>query len=190
MKHYQTIRLPDGTIRQGVFDTQHWYDRMRSQVEVKDKTLLDVGCNLGAFCIRALQDGASLAQGIDHDSDVMEEAMKIAMGYALSVSSLLCVSVEDYEPPRDFDIVLFSMIIHWIGEGQFLRLVEYAKETVVVIFRSKNDHYNTPENGKWFPTLEELTDCLGNFELKHNETLLEQDNGKKIILAVYGKPGV
>lgn len=188
--HYQTVQYPDGTVRRGVFDTPYWYDRMRSHVEVKDKALLDVGCNLGMFGIRALQDGASFVEGIDHDTGVITEAMEIARGYALGGSSLRHVSVEMYKPKRDFDIILFSMIIHWIGKVQFLRLVGYAKDTVVVIFRSKNDGYSIPANGKWFPTLDSLSQWLHGFKLKHNEVLLEQDNNKKIILAVYEKPSL
>ena len=48
--------------------------------DVKGKTVLDIGCNLGWFVRKSLEEGAQAAIGLDFDAAVLESARKLGMG--------------------------------------------------------------------------------------------------------------
>lgn len=50
------------------------------QPDVKGKTVLDLGCNMGYFVRRSLEDGAKAAIGLDNDAAVIETARKLGPG--------------------------------------------------------------------------------------------------------------
>jgi len=73
---YQKIFLPDGSATQG-------HDRTATAElifgsDLKNKSVLDVGCSLGFFCFEAEKRGASRVVGIDVHPGSIEKAKKIA----------------------------------------------------------------------------------------------------------------
>ena len=77
--------------------------------------------------------------------------------YGLS-SRCYQLRVEDTGFDKDYDIIMCNMILHWLdsAEAEFRRIADATKESLVIIFRETNKHYQIPVNGKWFPTITEL----------------------------------
>ena len=184
-KNYQTIQHADGTIEEGLFPTLDWFDKIKKHIKFKGNSVLDVGCCTGMLSILSLLEGASEVAGIEKEIENCNVAVGLAEEYKVDLA-LVNERVEDISLDEHFDIVLFPMIIHWIGEGETKRLITWANKYVVFIYREKNEGYNHPDNGIWFPSQKEL-DSLKTLKLVHSETLMEQDNGKKINLAIYEK---
>lgn len=156
----------------GVMPTNEWFEKIKNHLDFKGKTVVDYGCAEGMMCILSKQAGASRIIGIDNQGNFYPH-------------KYIDFRKEDIGKKYDSDIKIFSMIIHWIGKEEFLKQID--SQEAVVIFREKNEGYNHPANGVWFPTLDELSDTLKGFKLKHDEVLMEQDNHKRIILAIYEK---
>lgn len=74
---YQNI---DGV---GERDCQIRWDQM--QPNVKGKSVLDVGCNLGWFVRKSIDEGATDATGIDFDAPVLEAARTFRAGESLYI---------------------------------------------------------------------------------------------------------
>lgn len=160
----------------GVMPTNEWFSKVQQYVDFKGKTVVDIGCAEGVMAKLAKQAGASNVQAIDNQEEHFEPSDGVEFTHG-KIENHLWLSG---------DIMILSMIIHWIGEKETLRQIE-NQNTLVIIFREKNHNYEIPTNGVWFPTLEELTNTLKGFKLKHHELLMVQNEDQNIILAIYVK---
>ena len=52
--------------------------------DVKDKTVLDIGCNTGMFCFEALKRGAREVTGLDKNVDFVQAATMRTGGFSIS----------------------------------------------------------------------------------------------------------
>lgn len=183
---YQTIKLPDGEIIQGTFPTLDWFDKIKKHISFKGKIVLDVGSCDGMYSILAFQEGAKEVVGIEQEKEHANDSAQLANIWKVPFS-VLNMPVEEVTLTKHFDIVLFPMIIHWIGPFETRKLESWATDYVVFIFREANEGYDKPENGKWFPALKDLDVAFNGLSRVHSEVLMTQDNGKKITLAIYEK---
>jgi hypothetical protein len=83
--------------------------------DVKGKTVLDVGCNLGWFVRKSLEEGADSAFGVDNDEAVVSAATELGGAYASidlngtlpnwEYDTVFCLSVLQHleNPDRVFD---------------------------------------------------------------------------------------
>ncbi len=62
----------------GIRDMQHRYQIMKFPSSFRDKTVLDIGCNLGVVCIDSAKRGAKRVVGLDY----REETVSAAKAYA------------------------------------------------------------------------------------------------------------
>ncbi|MCH7944808.1 MAG: glycosyltransferase [Armatimonadetes bacterium] len=76
----------------GERDCQIRWDIMKP--DVADKSVLDVGCNLGWFVGKSLDEGAESALGVDNDRAVIESARALDSG-----GEFLCLDIEKQEHP-------------------------------------------------------------------------------------------
>lgn len=170
----------------GVMPTNEWFNEIKEHVKFNGKTVLDVGCAEGVMCLLSLKEGAKSVNGIDEQMEMIERAEKLTEEY----SNVLFIhgKTKDKIMVGNADIGIFSMIIHWIGMEEFLRLTKCFK-TIVVIFRERNPGYQIPINGKWFPTLQELHSLMKEkgFRRNYSEVIMVQDSEKRISLAIYDK---
>jgi len=185
MSGYQTLLRKKITREKGSFPTDKWFEKIASYVDFLNKKVIDYGCSTGMLSILAAYDGATVL-GIDNEKKHIEKAIKLSNewgGHAYFAHK----EIKDMEYPTNHDISLFSMIAHWIGKEEVERIIKHTESVLIFIYRPKNDHYQIPENGTWFPTQEELDKVCKDFEKIHTEVLQVQDNDKKIVLAIYEK---
>lgn len=76
------------------------------------KSVLDLGCNEGFFCIEAKRRGATYVMGIDQNPRVIESARIKAENAQLEIDFI--ESTMDALPDRQFDIILLMSALHYI----------------------------------------------------------------------------
>lgn len=158
----------------GVMPTNEWFEKIKAHVDFKGKCVVDFGAAEGIMSQLAVESGAIWVKAVDNQFHFIPSP-KVAF---------INVNIENFSYDKKVDVGIFSMIIHWIDRKELLRQAKNI-DTLAIIFREPNEGYQIPQNGKWFPTLEELNKTLNGFNLKHTEELMEQDNGKTIRLAIY-----
>lgn len=156
----------------GVMPTNEWFKIINTHVDFNRKSVVDYGCAEGVMCELAKDAGASKVVGIDNKP-------------IASTRTDIDFIQENIHGKYNADIKIFSMIIHWIGKDEALRQTD--SEELVFIYREPNAGYNIPTHGSWFPTLNELRNLFKGYRLVHEEALMEQDNNKKISIAIFRK---
>lgn len=160
--------------------TRAWFAALLRGIDGPLGTVLDVGCAEGVMCILAAEAGADRVLGIGLHDDRMAAALADTAAYP---------NIEIREQPASLHeeahrTVVFSMMAHWLGPDETARFATLAARNFAVIFRTANDHYAIPENGTWFPTLEEMDAVVGGVRT-HEELVLTQDRGKEVWAATY-----
>jgi len=78
-KFYQKIDFGDGIVTNGAFDSKEELKTLRfDDVDFKNKTVLDIGCNAGFFSVEAKRRGAVAVDGIDRNSEQVNKAQHVA----------------------------------------------------------------------------------------------------------------
>ena len=185
--NYQTLMHRDGRVEPGVMPTLDWFDEVSKVVDWKGKSVLDVGCAEGMYSVAVQKKGARVV-GLDVSPYMVVNAKSLRDEYGLR-HPVYESKVESYYPLEVYDILMFSMILHLMDDVQyhFRRLANSVKDLIVCIYRTKNASYTIPDNGKWFPTINEM-DVLAiakGFKKIHHQLLLTQDNEKEIYLSIY-----
>ena len=101
------------------------------------KTILDVGCNAGAYCFMAIEDGARFCRGIDLDSAHTARGISTLLRTGITNLEILTQDAFNYtgEP---FDIVLCLNVLQHLGTTERVdclveRLAEMARERLIMI---------------------------------------------------------
>ncbi len=74
---YQKISLSNGLETPGKFDSQKRLKFFKNE-DLSDKSVLDIGCNSGYYCLWAKRRGAGRVVGIDIDNHRLEQARILA----------------------------------------------------------------------------------------------------------------
>lgn len=131
---YQTLDFYEDKIR-------GWRDQDDSRLnkfssnDFKDKSVLDIGCNIGALLHFALGQGASKVFGIDCMSDTIEQARRIATKYnqpiKYSVENILdddfIESTREVLGVNHYDTVLFLSVYHSIDPKRIFIPIDEIK---------------------------------------------------------------
>lgn len=140
--HYQKIQLPFGLATRG-------RDRKQTSnlifTQIAGKTVLDVGCCLGYFCLEALAHGALRAVGWDLNADRVRQGRVIAEILGSSAEYHQC-NIEEIVPRETFDTVICLNVLHHVRNPlQTLeKLVQLTRETLVLELAS----LGTPDRRK------------------------------------------
>lgn len=74
---YQSYIL-GGKYIEGSRDTLYRFDKMQVEKDLKDKTVVDLGCQIGNMCAECYSRGARHITGIDHEQDYIDCARDLA----------------------------------------------------------------------------------------------------------------
>ncbi|QNK56412.1 bifunctional 2-polyprenyl-6-hydroxyphenol methylase/3-demethylubiquinol 3-O-methyltransferase UbiG [Paenibacillus sp. PAMC21692] len=82
--------------------------------ELRDRSVLDLGCGYGWHCLYAHEQGASDVTGIDISAKMLEKASTLAQGTGIQYMRL---PIEDIVfPPDRFDVVISSLAFHYVED--------------------------------------------------------------------------
>ena len=79
------------------------------------KTILDVGCHTGFYCLMAASEGAEYCRGIDIEPSRIRKGQLLIEREKLVGIDLVAADALRYEPARRFDIVLCLNLLQHLG---------------------------------------------------------------------------
>jgi len=124
----------DGDGKSGAHDRSYLNDAIFAG-GVEGKSVLDIGCNLGYFCIEALRRNAASATGIDPDATTIRQARDIARLSGLA-PDYVCGDFEETSWERGFDTVLCLNVLHHLYDpvGAIRKMIKLARGRIVIEF--------------------------------------------------------
>jgi cyclopropane fatty-acyl-phospholipid synthase-like methyltransferase len=102
------------------------------------KTILDVGCHTGFYCLMAASEGAEYCMGIDVERSRIEKGRMLTKKENITNVELVAADIFKYEPPQRFDIVLCLNVLQHVGtldraEQLLNKLYSLAKAQLILI---------------------------------------------------------
>lgn len=110
INYYQSI--PKLNIK-GRMNTQEEFDKIGLPKDLKGKTVLDIGCNIGAFLLECYDRGASWLEGVEVDREWRWLAIGMLNEHTNPMFNV-CDNVN--QVMEKFDLVLLLSITH-VAEG-------------------------------------------------------------------------
>lgn len=96
----------------GLQGAGEWHEFKKMFPNLKDKTVLDIGCGFGWHCKYAVENGATRVVGIDLSKKMIQRAT--TQNNDSKIEYIQC-AIEDYTYPENtFDIVISSLTLHYI----------------------------------------------------------------------------
>ena len=135
--------------KKGLAGAGEWHELKKILPDLKNKTLLDLGCGFGWHCKYAHDKGAKNIVGIDISYNMLKEAQKINNADNIKYE---CKPIEniDYEK-ESFDIVLSSLAIHYIKSFNDLinNVYNVLKTGGYFIFSVEHPIFTAEGNEEW-----------------------------------------
>jgi len=107
MNPYQKI-IRDSIIQKGHIDTHAKFKQLVVGIDLKDKRVLDIGCNLGEMC-KLLKDNGAMPIGIDKEKDYIIDARKLNPNISFFVKDIMKVY-------GNYDIAILSGTLHYLTD--------------------------------------------------------------------------
>jgi 2-polyprenyl-3-methyl-5-hydroxy-6-metoxy-1,4-benzoquinol methylase len=103
-------------------------------VDFRDKSVLDLGCNIGLLPAFAMLYGARSAMGIDTDATLVEAATEVAAGLGVRAT----FRQQDLDSPQSWendlagaDLAVAMSIVEWVSEpARLLRFLGKHREVL------------------------------------------------------------
>lgn len=114
---------------------------------IKGKSVLDLGCGYGDYCMEYLQMGAKKVVGIDISEKMINEAKK---RYGNSNINFLILDIEKLDCIKEkFDLVVSSLAIHYVKEFNLLceNVFEILNCNGYFLFSQEHPIFTSPKNG-------------------------------------------
>jgi len=157
--HYQSVLLPYGIttnigeyshIRSGRHET---FDVVLNE-NLRQKSILDVGCALGDLLYRAERLGARRLVGVEPHPARFETAITIARILNSSADIRQC-DFMDFEEDEIFDHVFVMNVIHHVPNflGFLEKASRLAKDSLTIEFPTLKDEKFRKANGYWLPSI-------------------------------------
>jgi 2-polyprenyl-3-methyl-5-hydroxy-6-metoxy-1,4-benzoquinol methylase len=129
---YQSFDLPDGTRTPG--NDRSYLNPIIFSESMAGRSLLDVGCYLGYFCIEAMKRGAASATGIDPNRESIRRAQDLAGIHGVKAEYIHSDFETWNSQGRRFDsVVCLNVLHHMFDAVHSLRtIMNLAKERVVL----------------------------------------------------------
>ncbi len=118
--------------------------------DLRNKSVLDLGCGFGWYCRFAREQQASSVVGVDLSEKMLEDARKQTHDPAISY---LHMPIEDIEFPNDqFDVVFSSLAFHYIQsfEGICKKVHECLKPGGMFIFSVEHPIFTSRQEQDWY----------------------------------------
>ena len=128
LKHckYQRMIRGNEVVQRGDIDTQTKFVNLMVGIDLKGKTILDVGCNCGEMCSLAADYGAK-PLGIDSNRDYIHQARELHPDLNFAVRSA-------ENAVGKYDVVIASALFHYVGDYRafFARMTQVVRDVLIM----------------------------------------------------------
>ena len=159
MNPYQRIIKDGQIIQEGDMDTVVKFQQLTQGINLIDKQVLDIGCNLGMMCDLATQQGA-ISTGFDVNRDYISQAKKLFPTLIFD-----CVDVEAIY--GSYDIIIASAMLHYVRDldRTFSVFSKCANQVLCDIWlnESPNEVFTRSHRGIYIPSKSAFLDIAGKY---------------------------
>lgn len=135
---YQNIDLGDGVNTGGYTSCTLSWSQIKSLVDWNGKTVLDIGCYWGYFCLQIKERGAREVTGTDIDDAALGTARMIRNLKKINVAYMKH-DIEHDEIDREYDVILLLNTLHHL-RCPFNALRKIFEKAKVAIFEIELPH--------------------------------------------------
>lgn len=138
-QNYQSYFL-NGKYIKGSRDTLKRMDVMKIPKDMTDKSILDLGCNLGSICCESYRRGAKKITGVDNEKDYIECARALALhnGYNINYMVMDMMDIRTsslylndyYKEPID---IIFALSLYKHVKGALFQLLDKLQWKVAYV---------------------------------------------------------
>ena len=129
------FQISTGLVLKNYKNTYLRYSHWATSTELKGKSVLDIGCRVGAAGAYALANGANRYVGIDNESDLIDHAKNnLEKYFSNSDIELHYVDAEEFVSncKEKFDFVFLGRVLHYINNGAgFLKAISKIADNIV-----------------------------------------------------------
>lgn len=135
--------------QQGLEGAGEWEALKKVLPDFQGKRVLDLGCGYGWHCIYAMEQGASSVTGVDISRKMLEVAKEKTPFQA--VEYIHCAIEEIDFPDESFDIILSSLVFHYIADYEALIKMIYSmlKRDGVLVFTVEHPIFTAEGKQDW-----------------------------------------
>jgi len=118
-QNYQTYFI-DGKWQAGSRDTLYRFDQMKIDKNLSEKSIVDLGCQLGSVLTECWNRGSRLLHGYDNEFDYIDCARDLARYNAMNINFLeFDITKDNLKFDRKIDIVFALSLYKHVGEKLF-----------------------------------------------------------------------
>ena len=134
---------------------------------LKDKTILDLGCGFGEHCKGFVESGAKKVIGIDISEKMLEIAKQENADSKITYINMPMENI--FELTEKFDIVISSLAFHYVEDfaGVVKNVFNLLNENGTFIFSQENFMWFYVVFGAFWAEREGRPNCSGQEEISH-----------------------
>lgn len=117
--------------------------------DVKDKTVLDLGCGFGWHCRYAREEQANFVVGVDKSEKMIQRAIEMTKDPFISY---IHSSIEDIDfPGSRFDVVISSLAFHYLKSFNSIskKVYDYLKPGGSFVFSVEHPIFTSRKEQDW-----------------------------------------
>lgn len=178
---YQTIIKDNVVIQQGDMDTTAKFNQLTQGIDLKGKTVLDVGCNEGFMCYLATQQDA-ITTGVDINRDYIKQAR-----VNFPTLNFQCMKAE--EITGNYDIILSSGMLHYVDlDKAFAQFARCTKQVIcdVWLYESSDQVFANTHREIYIPSRSAFYNIVSKYfnSIKEIGPALSPDTSKRFIFHI------
>ncbi|MDQ6422681.1 class I SAM-dependent methyltransferase [Paenibacillus sp. LHD-117] len=134
----------------GLEGAGEWHILKTLLPELRDKSVLDLGCGYGWHCLYAHGQGARDVTGVDISANMLAKAEQLADGTGIRY---IRQPIEDIAFEREtFDVVISSLAFHYIEDFHAIcsKVYEVLKPGGSFVFSVEHPIFTSREEQDWF----------------------------------------
>ncbi|GAA0370520.1 class I SAM-dependent methyltransferase [Bacillus horti] len=134
----------------GLEGAGEWYVFQALLPELRDKSVLDLGCGFGWHCRYALEQQASTVVGVDISENMLQKARQMTDDPRVSY---LNTAIEDIKfTDAQFDVVISSLAFHYVESFRDIsqKIYQCLKKEGVLIFSVEHPIFTSCAQQNWY----------------------------------------
>lgn len=134
----------------GLEGAGEWHILKELIPELKDKTVLDLGCGFGWHCRYAGEQQANFVVGVDISEKMIQRAIEMTKDLSISY---IHSSIEDIDfPDSQFDVVISSLAFHYLKSFNSIsrKVYDYLKPGGSFVFSVEHPIFTSRKEQDWY----------------------------------------
>lgn len=134
----------------GLEGAGEWHILKELIPELKDKTVLDLGCGFGWHCRYAGEQQANFVVGVDISEKMIQRAIEMTKDPSISY---IHSSIEDIDfPDSQFDVVISSLAFHYLKSFNSIgrKVYDYLKPGGSFVFSVEHPIFTSRKEQDWY----------------------------------------